>query len=346
MRTSGKRKRPPLRQLIRWCAPVALLLAVLMLRTLGDRWWPLLPLLYGPRWLLTPMALLPILAYRKGAARTTLIALGIGLVAAGALVDFRTGWRRVLPINNDAVPFRVISWNAQGGGNDATSSALQLSHLRPDLIVIAECSPRLEAALRALPQMDLYRSAGLCLVTSHPEVEWAPRSPKDFWRLGGSGAIARLVVSVGGTEVVVGAVHLETPRDALDELEVFPINQFRNAAIANQEERDVESAAARTWIAAPHDEIRPLIVAGDFNLPVESAIYQRWWGDLDNALSRVGTGLNWTKLTSRFGVRIDHVLAGNGIAVARARLAPAMGSDHRPVIADLRIPVARTSPIQ
>lgn len=333
------RRRPSfnIRLLLRWGGPVLLLLIVFALRTLGDRWWPLLPLLFGPRWVLTPLALTPLLAFHRGAGRTTMHALLLGAVAAAMLVDFRTGWRGLIP-GGSGTPLRVVAWNAQGGGADAGGNALHLAQLRPDLIVISECSPRFEAALRDLLEMEVYRSSGLCIVTALTRVEWAPRPPEDFWRMGGSGAIARLVVSVPGTELVIGAVHLETPRDALDELELFPINQFRNAAIANQEQRDLESETARTWISPPHEEIRPLIVAGDFNIPVESAIYRRWWGDLDNALSRAGTGLGWTKRTRLFGVRIDHVLTDNGIVIRNARLGRSMGSDHRPVVVDLMVP--------
>jgi vancomycin resistance protein VanJ len=337
MPSNPGRRALSIRPLIRWGGPLLLLLVVFALRTLGDRWWPLLPLLFGPRWLLTPLALTPLLAFRRGAGRTTLVALALGVIAAAMLVDFRTGWRRLIP-GGSGTPLRVVAWNAQGGGSDAGGNALRLAQLRPDLIVISECSPRFEAALRELLEMELYRSSGLCIVTALPRVEWAPRSPEDFWRMGGSGAIARLVVNVAGTETVIGAVHLETPRDALDELELFPIGQFRNAAISNQEQRDFESETARTWIAPPHEEVRPLIVAGDFNIPVESAIYKRWWGDLDNALSQTGTGLGWTKRTRLFGVRIDHVLTDNGIVTKSAYLGPAMGSDHRPVVVDLLIP--------
>lgn len=317
-----------------------MLLAVVLLGLwlLADRWWPLLPLLYGPRWILAPLALTPLLAHRRGTGRATLMALTAGLVVVALLVDFRTGWRRLMQWGtSESIQFRVVSWNAEGGRREANQASMYLAELDPDLIVIAECSPELGRTIAAMLDMELHRNAAVCIATRHRVIEWAPRSPRDFWRAGGSGAIARITLDVDGIEVVVGGVHLETPRDALGEFEVFPIGPFRKAAIANQDLRDVESATARTWIAAPHEEIRPIVVAGDFNLPVESAIYRRWWGDLDNAFSVAGFGLGWTKRTEWLGVRIDHVVAGNGARVRRARLGPAMGSDHRPVIADLLI---------
>jgi endonuclease/exonuclease/phosphatase (EEP) superfamily protein YafD len=152
--------------------------------------------------------------------------------------------------------------------------------------------------------------------------------------MAGSGSIGKLVIDVAGTEIVIGGVHLETPRDPLEALANRAVRTFRRSAIANIAQRDLESSVARGWIA-PAEERRPVILGGDFNLVVESAIYQRWWGDLDNAFNLAGAGLGWSKETRLFGVRIDHVLVGGGIEVRRAHLLNAEGSDHRPLMVEL-----------
>src|SRR4029079_7248164 len=99
-------------------------------------------------------------------------------------------------------------------------------------------------------------------------------------------------------------VQLETIRDGLESILV---DKFRGipAFNANRAEAGYEALLAREW---SRRGVGDLIVAGDFNMPVESAIYREHWGDLRNAFSVCGQGFGHTKLTSWFGIRIDHVL--------------------------------------
>ena len=209
----------------------------------------------------------------------------------------------------------------------------------PDVVVLAECRDRLAESIGERMGVQVYRASDVCIATHLPVVEWLPRNPRDFWELAGSGAIGRLVVRFNGTELVIGGVHLETPRGALEALAKFAWFSFPGAAVENRALRNAESQAARSWIASAEED-RPLIVAGDFNLVHESAIYRRWWGDLSNAFNDRGLGLGWTKRTSRFGVRIDHILAGNGVRTTGVTLGPRLGSDHHMLIATLAVPTA------
>jgi endonuclease/exonuclease/phosphatase (EEP) superfamily protein YafD len=96
-----------------------------------------------------------------------------------------------------------------------------------------------------------------------------------------------------------------------------------------------DSRAARGRISQVSD---PLLVVGDFNLPVESAIYREHWSDFENAFSRCGRGLGHTKVTRLFGVRIDHVLASPAWACVNARVVSTpYGGDHAPLIVDLQL---------
>ena len=88
----------------------------------------------------------------------------------------------------------------------------------------------------------------------------------------------------------------------------------------------------------PGTEPDRIVVAGDFNLPVESAIYRANWGDLRNAFSNCGRGFGHTKFTSLFGIRIDHVLTSDPWRCADARVLPSpYGGDHAPLVVDLVI---------
>src|SRR5262249_41243319 len=102
--------------------------------------------------------------------------------------------------------------------------------------------------------------------------------------------------------------------------------------IANTALRRLESGVARDRAARM---VPRAIVVGDFNLPVESAIYREAWGAGSNAFSRTGLGFGWTEETRWHRVRVDHVLRGPDWECRRAWVEPRLGFDHRAVVADL-----------
>ena len=90
-------------------------------------------------------------------------------------------------------------------------------------------------------------------------------------------------------------------------------------------------------------EDRPLIVAGDFNLTGDSllhaALLKTGLRDAHESAGR-GRGSTWPMLGPLSfvpGVRIDHVYVGNGVTALQCTTLPANGSDHRPVLAHLRL---------
>src|SRR6185436_16706971 len=125
--------------------------------------------------------------------------------------------------------------------------------------------------------------------------------PRSFWAHSGRQPIKFRIESPAGVFHLLN-VHLPTIREGL-------------AAFAPQAPGSFETNRIDAWqqSASARDRVRdptvPLIVAGDFNLPVESAIYRASWGDLTNAFSTCGRGFGRTKFTGAFGIRIDHVLA-------------------------------------
>jgi endonuclease/exonuclease/phosphatase (EEP) superfamily protein YafD len=148
--------------------------------------------------------------------------------------------------------------------------------------------------------------------------------------LGGSGIAARYDIETPSGLVHVVNLHLETPRKGLEPLRG---TGDPHVLAANTELRDLGSHRIRGWV----DGIQgPLVVAGDFNTPVESAIYREHWGDLVNAFSAVGSGFGGSRMMGRYTTRIDHILLGPGWRPLRSELGPDLGSDHLPMIADVR----------
>ena len=149
---------------------------------------------------------------------------------------------------------------------------------------------------------------------------------------GGSGDLVKYVLRTPAGPLTLINLHLETPRRGLASL-----RRGRGTARTevNSQVREIGSERARAWL---RDVEGPLVIAGDFNMPVESRVYARHWGDLENAFSTSGLGFGWTRLMVRYQVRIDHVLVTGGAHAVRAGLGPDLGSDHLPVVTAIRMP--------
>ena len=116
------------------------------------------------------------------------------------------------------------------------------------------------------------------------------------------------------------------------------VNPAKSWALATDTEyRRYESEEVAAWIAEGGE---PVIIAGDFNMPSDSAIFRQLWSRWSDAFAMAGWGLGYTKITVKkawtYGACIDHVLFDKGDFTCRdCRVAPDVGSDHLPLVADL-----------
>lgn len=128
------------------------------------------------------------------------------------------------------------------------------------------------------------------------------------------------------------SLHLPTFRPAMQKAREFDPDTGQAIKQMGETYRKIASEA--------HQNIQsmsgPMIIAGDFNVPVESIYYREFWSEFSNAQSDVGLGLGYTKFTSVHGVRIDHVLVNEDWTVLRSRVGKDFGGDHRPVIVELQ----------
>jgi endonuclease/exonuclease/phosphatase (EEP) superfamily protein YafD len=129
-------------------------------------------------------------------------------------------------------------------------------------------------------------------------------------------------------------LHLATPRWGLLAV-VFGSPGGIDKLQANSDLRRDQSAAIRRRASSLDG---PVLLAGDFNTPLESTIYRQCWSAYTNAFSAAGLGWGNTHLTRHTAVRIDHVLASRDWRVRRCWVGPDVGAAHRPVIADLECP--------
>jgi endonuclease/exonuclease/phosphatase (EEP) superfamily protein YafD len=91
--------------------------------------------------------------------------------------------------------------------------------------------------------------------------------------------------------------------------------------------------------ALARDATLPVVVLGDLNLTPDSPPFERLLADgrLRDAMQGQGWQPTWQAGFWPLALRIDHVLVSSGLCVEHATVGPAVGSDHRPVLAQLRL---------
>ena len=326
---------------------------------------------YGPRWLaLAPLALLVPLAAL--AARATLFPL---LLAAWLCVFPIMGTRfsftglssRNFPATPAAETFRVVSFNADGSARLANDVREMLRKLAPDVVTFQECSDAVWDSLQVQSGWHTARYGSLCTGSRWAIVDIEQMPREDFVRMsargfGGTALVMRTLLATPHGSLLFVNLHLETARKGLESilgdeglLPDHPLSRdglrnFRAGWLesgrgtrftSNASIRKAESERASRWVMRGAAHI-PVMVAGDFNMPVESTIFGEYWSHLTDAFEAKGYGLGWSKHEGRWlRVRIDHILSSDlAPKPIRVTLGPDYFSDHLPVIADFKWPEA------
>ena len=171
----------------------------------------------------------------------------------------------------------------------------------------------------------------LCVAARHPvqRIDVLYSGTGDARR----GVVIAAEIATADGPVSFFSIHLDTVRKGIE-----PMLHEGIGATGELEEnlafRDRESRAAEAWIRG--HVTHPPILAGDFNMPTDSAIYRHNWRGWSDAFESIGTGLGHTKFTSLWGIRIDHVLFDANWEAVSSDIGPDVGSDHRPLIVRLQ----------
>lgn len=282
---------------------------------------------------------------RPQLALATLLALAVALlfrrwvagIALAALLALN-----VLPLVVSGIPsapsadgsnLRILSANVLFDNPTPARFSDVVAELAPDIIVTQEAKyewPGMLAALADYPYLvgpEISKWNGNLVLSSHPLrarlVEDMPPSGEEL----GGGQAVRVEADLPGRALplVIYAIHAPTPR-------TFEGWKARN--------RYLEVLAERIASEPPGT---PVLLAGDWNTPVWSPAYA-------STLSRAGLEASerslWPAATRIFasvaginiGTPIDHIAVSKGIGVADFFAGPGFGSDHLPVVADLKLP--------
>jgi endonuclease/exonuclease/phosphatase (EEP) superfamily protein YafD len=308
-------------------AYLAGVLTVWVLLAWADLWWPATILLFSPRWLLgLPLAVLvPASALLR---RRYLILEGItALVIAGPVMGFCIPWRNFLASAPDGMRLRVLTCNMHGHADVALVEDLA-AEAEPDIVALQEWPEAGRPVLLTEPRWHTHRTPRLFLASRYPIKSATDLGLNSY---GPHGSVIQYELETAAGLLSFFSLHLASPRTSIYET----IHESRKGP------RDVRANIARRWeqserVAVFAAKVQGLVLlAGDFNTPPESAIFQEIWADYDDAFSTAGWGWGYTFYGAHTMVRIDHVLAGPGVTCTGCRVGPNIGSPHHPVLADV-----------
>jgi len=312
-----------------WIYAASLLGFYLAASFLPAAFWPMHLILYGPRWIaaLPAILLVPLAAWLR--LRWSTLPLGVALMSFLGFWEFNVPWENLLAGSGESGPtLRVLTCNVQARDLKIPNLADFVEATQPDVVCLQECS--LADPLAVLGGEGWYcRSVGeFCLASRYPILDFEElHRPDRKNRI----IAVRARLSRSGKAIPIIAVHLMTPRLGLQPIidrQEEGIDSFRAIATVQR----FESELLRRWVKGAPESI---VLAGDFNLTAEHALFRRDWSGYRDAFSWTSWGLGHTMFTRHVGLRIDHILCGPAWQPRRCEVGPDVGSAHLPVVADL-----------
>jgi len=283
-----------------------------------------IPLLFAPRWwfflVLLPVVIInPLLLFKQW--KRILVTLPIALFYLSFQVPISN-----LLINSAGQSLSIMSVNL--GGKIKNIDLIKKQIVNEQLVLIAfQETPEAEAK-KVVPQgWDLHCIGQMCLASAY-KLEYLNSQSRRL--LGGWGELGLLYqIQINGQKVYVMNLHLETPRKGFEDFQLSKLNF--EAIFKNTEQRYIESSIISSWL----ENKAPIIILGDFNMPVESSIYRENFSHYQNTFNEAGFGFGFTKYTRFINIRIDHILTDEHFSVLEAKIGNDVGSDHSPILATI-----------
>jgi endonuclease/exonuclease/phosphatase (EEP) superfamily protein YafD len=234
------------------------------------------------------------------------------------------------PLNRapDRPTLSVLSFNVYEGHADVASLVDAISTERPDLVVLPEAGER-------------YRQLVLASIGSLGYQSWTTGRPRER---DVDGIVVLAARSMGTLNVRVldrqaKFAWMELTGGVLGPVRVLAVHTAA-PVMGSVPAWRADLAALRGWCQS---STTPTMLVGDFNATVDHReLRSLGCTDVAAAVGRGLTGTWPTSLPSWFGVQIDHVLVGGGIAPGDARVLDLPGSDHRAILVRVTLPGAAT----
>jgi endonuclease/exonuclease/phosphatase (EEP) superfamily protein YafD len=332
-----------------WLCLGAVVLQWAALRLVGEAWWLTTLYLYAPfALLLLPVAAISLALLIVGPRRLLLTQ-----AVAAALVLFPTmGLTISLP--NSPTPgapnLRVLAFNVDSGWLSVPDMVEEIRTTRPDLILLVESTAAVDRAVAdAFPGFAAFTSTQFGVISRYPVVDLLEPPQLKHDGVDRSPRFIRVTVDTPLGPLDVFVVHPISPRDAVESVRGDGLLVgLRTGGVFRGKHSDVGKnthlrllqvqAIAALAAASP----RPVIIAGDTNLPGPSRILANNLAAWRDGFDSVGLGFGYTYPLGRRWpwMRIDRILASSGLRFLRFGTGRGRGSDHHCVWADIERPGA------
>jgi vancomycin resistance protein VanJ len=322
---------------------VGLVCSIVAFRWVGERWWVTVVALYLPRvGFALPLPVVLVVAALWGprwlwAAHT----LSVYLLLF-PLMGLNLGLGRMW-VSSRGPSLRLVSYNIDDGRRGLGSAVTQVREFFPDVVLMQEAYPEVTRRLRtAFAGWNVHCHGQFFIASRWPIKDvYVPRDVGHQRRRAGAARFVRYT--------------LETPLGAVDVLNVHPVSPSEGFAELRGNELRDELKSGRTWTRVARRPIefnalhrrrqieaiasaaraspRPVIIAGDTNLPNLSWALGKNLGDFRDGFTSAGRGFGYTFPTKHPWLRIDRVMTNDKLRITDFRVGTRNASDHLCVFA-------------
>jgi endonuclease/exonuclease/phosphatase family metal-dependent hydrolase len=324
-----------------WLNLAAVVLVLVLLCVVSERWWLSGVLTYLPR---APYAF-PGILLTVGSLFACRNVLWVNLVSlvlvAGPIMGLSVPLGQTFDSSPARLTLRMASGNVQEGKPSLLRLVEEVRRYEPDLVCFQETARGCEALDEQFADWDRIHLGAFFVASKYPlrVIDHCKSSAFDRW----TSVLVEVETPAGA--ILIANTHLMTPRHgatgltAMSILNGTGVDEFE----IHQQLRDLEVSQTREFLTDYADQ--PLIVAGDFNMPTTSSKFADGWGDFTSAFEAAGTGYGYTSPcnTNRLWpantpwMRIDHILTNDAWRAEACHIGTRDGSDHRVIFAELSL---------
>ena len=306
----------------------------------GDEYW-WLGLLNEFAWLL--FLPLPISLGLSVLLRNRPVLIGNLLLTAVALVWFAPSYLLINPSPATTPTLKVVTFNTWGVNPRLDEVDAWLQEMEPDIVFLQEILPSLaDNEVEAINGLFPYRASQTTAERMYGNLLLSRYPILSEENLPGEGVPAqhRFTLDINGRVVAVYNVHMAQPFGK-NRLSFLP-DSFITGTIFRYDNR-VRNQEIRQLLSLIEREQLPFIVAGDFNMSDDTAIYQEISAVMIDSFREGGTGFgkSWPiRVVEEIPpfippiLRVDYIWHSQDLRTTRVFRGPPLGSDHLPFFAE------------